>query len=285
MRWTLALLLVSCTPKGADVSAPQATLGVAEALDAGAPKRALDALDRAGAAEAGLGLMRVQALVETDEWGEAERRIAKLDPRERPVGDCLLASAREDVRAEKLCRAAGTPEEPAVADAVKRALARALSRDMRLEEAEFLFRELLKARATLANRRALIDFLEKQGFVKEAADELERWLADKPSDVTVAAKLVAVLERKVRGDLLEKRADEALAAGLRILALRPSKAEVRYFLAEAYVLKGDTAAAERERKTAEAVGAKPPPAVDSIPGGEVPAGQGHAHDHGHDHDH
>jgi tetratricopeptide (TPR) repeat protein len=293
--WCIALSFVAgvgCGEKSVTVVEEPIAVQVAKAIDEGAPKRALSLAKPGEKSSEAMGLMAV-ALIETDAWNEAEGVIRKLAPAERAVLDCVFAAAREDVRAARLCEKV-THASPTLADAGRRALAKALARDRREEEAELALRELVK-RGTNANRRALVDFLETQGFVKQASEELERWLAASPGDVTIVSKLVSVLERKVRGDLLDKRADEALAAGQRILALAPAKAEIRYFLADAYVLKGDSAAAERERKAAQDAGAKPPPSVDSFPGLETPAGgghdrghdhgHGHGHDHGHDHGH
>ncbi len=280
--WAVALAFVGCgeTAKQAPVVAAPLGEQVSEALDNGAPKRALSLLEKSVSTPELAGL-RALALIETDSWSDAERAIKDLASTEKAVAECAFAAAREDVRAVRLCSAVSHPSKT-FSDAGKRALAKALARDQRLEEAELTLRELVK-RGTNANRRALVDFLEKQGFVRQASEELERWLASTPGDVTVRSKLVSVLERKIRGDVLDKRADEALAAGKRILALAPTKAEIRYFLADAYALKGDSAAAERERKAAQDAGAKPPPAVDSFPGLETPAGGGHDHDHDHQH--
>jgi DNA-binding SARP family transcriptional activator len=169
--------------------------------------------------------------------------------------------------------------------------------ELRLDEAETRLRAVIKARPTLANRKAFVAYLERNGFVAEAVVEVEAWMKVEPSDGSLKGKLLGLLERKVRGDLLERRADEAVAVATRILELDPKREAIRYFLADALEMKGDTAGAERERAAAKKAGATPPPAPDSFPGLDagpgatkpappgLPGSPGHGHAPGHDHDH
>lgn len=254
-----------------------------QALDDGQPKRALSEI---GDAREGAALvLRLQALIALDEWGTFERLVATV-----PAGQakdalmCLLASARRDVFAHRVCGASfdGAVIGRTLHDHARRALAFALETEKRRDEAEVVLRELARESPTGANHKAVVAFLERQGFVREAVAYLEGWLAASPSDKTIEFKLVQVLERKVRGDLLDKRAAEAEAAARRILALAPARAQVRYFLADALELKGDKTAAEAERALAKAAGAAPPVPVDVMPG-MLPDGPGHPGHDGHDH--
>lgn len=290
-----------CSSKEGEPSSPPSTPieAARAALDAGAPKRAVSALstgpERSGEALA----IELVALTELNEWGRVEAGRSKLTGAERAVVDCVFAAARRDVTADRLCRTrAGSPTpSPVLEDAAQRAWARVAEDELRLDEAETRLRALIKARPTLANRKAFVAYLERNGFVAEAVVEVEAWMKAEPSDGSLKGKLLGLLERKVRGDLLERRADEAIAAARRILELDPKREAMRYFLADALELKGDKAGAEREREAAKKAGAVPPPAPDSFPGLEagpggakpappgVPGVPGHGHGHGHDHDH
>jgi tetratricopeptide (TPR) repeat protein len=279
MRFLLPawLVLAAC---GADKPLPPDPLVMARrALDDGLPKRALD---HAAAATSGpLLVARLQALIELDEWGTFEKLLRTVPAgAERAALDCLLAAARKDVGAERKCRAEAI--EPKVLDATlgdasRRALGRVLETEGRPEEAELELRRLADARPTNANRKALVAYLERQGFVREAVAFLEAWLAERPDDSSLEMKLAQTLERKVRGDLLDKRASEAEAAARRLLALQPERAQIRFFLAEALELKGDKTGAEAERAAAKAAGATPPVPVDSFPGLGAPGADDHPH--------
>lgn len=293
-----------CSSKDGVPSSPPSTPieAARAALDAGAPKRVLSALS-AGPERSGEALaIELVALTELNEWGRVEAGRSKLTGAERAVVDCVFAAARRDVTADRLCRTRASPATPSpvLEDAAQRAWARVAEDELRLDEAETRLRALIKARPTLANRKAFVAYLERNGFVAEAVVEVEAWMKAEPSDGSLKGKLLGLLERKVRGDLLERRADEAIAAAGRILELDPKREAMRYFLADALEMKGDKAGAEREREAAKKAGATPPPAPDSFPGLEagpgaakpappgVPGapGHGHGHDHGaHDHDH
>ena len=267
------------------------------ALDEGLPKRVVSALsalpERSGEALA----LELVALTELSEWGRVEGRLDKLGGAELEVVRCVFGAARRDVMADRVCRERKeVPKSAALDDAAVRAWAKVAEDERRLDEGELRLRQLVAKRPTLANRKAFVAYLERNGFVAEAVIEVEAWRKAEPADRSLDGKLVVLLERKVRGDLLERRADEAVGAAQRILELDPKRAQVRYFLADALEQKGDTAGAERERAAAKAAGAKPPPAPDSFPGldagpGEqkppppgLPGHHGHGHDH-HDHDH
>lgn len=285
--------------KDGPTAAPSPLDDARAALDAGAPRRVVAALaslpERTGEALA----LELVALTELKAWGRVEAARAKLQGAERAVVECVFAAARRDVTADRLCRsrAGQAVASPVLEDAAQRAWARVAEDELRLVEAETRLRELIKARPTLANRKAFVAYLERNGFVAEAVVEVENWMKAEPSDGSLSGKLLGLLERKVRGDLLERRADDALAAARRVLELDPKREAIRYFLADALEMKGDTAGAEREREAAKKAGAKPPPAPDSFPGLEagpggakpappgVPGVPGHGHGHGHDHDH
>lgn len=261
--FAVATGLAAC---GAEQRPPADPVVVARAaLDEGLPKKALAAV---GEAESGPALIaRMQALIALDEWGTFERLLRRVPAgTDKEALQCLLAAARKDVVAERQCKRDTVGLDPTLADATVRALGQVLETEHRPEEAEVTLRNLAKERPTNANRKAVVAFLERVGFVREAVDYLEAWLALTPGDRTLELKLARTLERKVRGDLLEKRAEDAEQAARRILALQPSRAEIRYFLADALELKGDKTAAEAERATARAAGAKPPVPVDTMPG-------------------
>ncbi len=246
-------------------------------LDEGAPKRAM--ID-VGNAKTGPGLVaRMQALIALDEWGTFDRLLRDVPAGpERTALVCLQAAARRDVDGVKKCSVEVTVGAT-LGDAMKRAYARALETEHRRIESEAALRKLASEHATPANHKALVAYLERQGFVREAALYVEGWLATAPSDTSLQAKLIQLLERKVRGDLLEKNTAEAEAAARRILELDPKRAEMRYFLADALDLKGDKAGAAAEREIARAAGAKPPVAVDAMPG-VAPEHPDDAHEHG-----
>jgi len=245
----------------------------------------------------GLGLaLRLMALIELNEWGRVEGLVPKLTGADHLAVKCMFAAVRRDVMADKICRERGPePDNATLSDGAVRAWARVAEDEMRLDEAELRLRGLLAKRSTIANRKAFVGYLERNGFVAEAVAEVEAWKKAAPEDGSLDNKLVTLLERKVRGDLLEKRAAEAEAAARRVLELDPKRAAMRYFLADALELRGDKSGAEAERAAAKAAGATEPPKPDTFPGmvapGRQPPGQKqpgahpHGHDHGHDHDH
>lgn len=259
-RLGVALLLTAC----ASPPAPDPLARANASLDDGAPKRAL--ID-VGDAKTGPGLVaRMQALIELDEWGTFERLLRDVPAGpERTALSCLQAAARRDVDGIKKC-SAEVVVGPTLGDAMKRAHARVLETEHRRVESEAALRKLASEHPTPANHKALVAYLERQGFVREATVYVEGWLATAPGDTSLQTKLVSLLERKVRGDLLEKNAAEAEAAARRILVLDPKRAQVRYFLADALELKGDKTGASAERAIAKAAGATPPVAVDAMPG-------------------
>lgn len=256
----LALSAFGCGPE-----APDKLTLARGALDEGLPKRAL-----AEVADAKAGpelVVRLAALVELDMWGDYAKLERGVPPGpERVALECLIAAARRDVDGEKRCRAVDVGAiDKTLADAAGRALGRVLAIEHRRSEAELQLRRLAEQHPTAANRKAVVAHLEREGYVREAVAYLEGWLAAEPADTSLKVKLVQVLERKVRGDLLDKRADEAEAAARRVLALDPGRAQVRWFLADALEQKGDAKGAEAERAAAQAAGAPKPVAVDAMP--------------------
>lgn len=256
----LALSAFGCGPE-----APDKLTLARGALDEGLPKRAL-----AEVADAKAGpelVVRLAALVELDMWGDYAKLERGVPPGpERVALECLIAAARRDVDGEKRCRAVDVGAiDKTLADAAGRALGRVLAIEHRRSEAELQLRRLAEQHPTAANRKAVVAHLEREGYVREAVAYLEGWLAAEPADTSLKVKLVQVLERKVRGDLLDKRADEAEAAARRVLVLDPGRAQVRWFLADALEQKGDAKGAEAERAAAQAAGAPKPVAVDAMP--------------------
>lgn len=255
-------------------AAPQATAlrrNLAERELAHArPRNALALLDDAQGP--GLLVLRTRALLALNRWGEAQRLI-----RDAPAGDaalmrCALASARADVSAERECRAAVAAAPGDVPSRV--ALAEAVSALGRPAEAEVILRELVGETQAPEAWRALIAHFEGFGWVREAVAASEEWLAAQPADVAVRARLAELLLRKVRGDLLDNRFDEAATAARRLLEVDPRRAEVRYYLADALEGQGQRDAAERERARAREQGVAPPPPPDAAPGlpGGLPSG-------------
>jgi len=272
MRRVLRCALIACVfgACGSSASSEPQVDHVAlanKALDDGLPKRAL--IEVSKATEGPALIARLQVLIQQDEWGTFEKlyNAVPAGPDKVALG-CLLAAQRRDVDGEKRCRAAAaTPAtKTTLADAAERALGMALETEHRREEAELTLRNLALRHPTNANRKAVVALLERQGFVREAVTFLEAWLVAKPGDKSLELKLVQTLERKVRGDLLDKRGEEAEAAARRVLVLAPERAQIRYFLADALDLRGEKTAAEAERATAKAAGATLPVPVDTMPG-------------------
>lgn len=241
---------------------PERRLAEAErALLVGRGGLALGAL---GEAEGpGFDLMRVRAYLQMKRWGDAAELAAKARGAEAKAMACELASAREDVDAERRCRAAiaELPEDVRL----KLALAATLDRMHRPAEAEEILRAVVTESGDAAARDALIRHLERFGWVREAVAEAEAWLRAEPDRDGLTGRLVHLLERKVRGDLLEKRGEDALAAARRVLELAPDRTQMRYFLADALELTGDSAGAAEQRAKAKAAGATPPPDPGAVP--------------------
>ncbi|MFO0749237.1 MAG: hypothetical protein U1F43_26775 [Myxococcota bacterium] len=271
-RWLCGLALTLAPACG--TPAPTARDKVAEARQAlaeGSPKRALPLVaDEA----AGPGLvLRVRAQIGTQEWGSVPSLVAKVPAGADKDGlACLLAAARTDVDAVQRCESAAraTFEDPVLGDEVRTALAAAYETEHRPDAAEQALRALVSARPTRPNRKALVDFFDRQGFVKDGVESLEAWVASDPEDPTIKARLGQMLERKVRGDLLDKRYAEAEAAARRLLVVVPSRGEIRYYLADALAKQGKADEAAAERKKAVDAHIKEPPPVDSFPGMQPP---------------
>lgn len=135
----------------------------------------------------------------------------------------------------------------------------ALARDRRVQEAEQLARDQLKAHpdeAVLYD--ALVSILEKAGWMRETVEVLEEWYAGAAGSGHVKLRLGAALMNKGKGDLVQGRAEEAKTTFLRGLDLQPKRHELRYLLARAHRDLGDLKAAARERKRAQDTGAKEP---------------------------
>ncbi|MCC6625025.1 MAG: tetratricopeptide repeat protein [Deltaproteobacteria bacterium] len=287
-----ALALVACgqpDPAAGQGGPPEAEIEAARrALADGNPRRALakvaDAVEGAGL------VVRLRALVALSRWGDVERHLPTVPPGlEREALECLFASKREDVTATRKCEAAGAKpfEDVALGDEVRVALAAVYEREHRPDAAEATLKALVESRPTRPNRRALVDFYDRQGFVREAVAAAEAWLAAEPEDPTLKARLGQLLERKAKGDLLEKRWPEAEAAARRLLELVPMRHVARYLLADALDQLGKPDEARAERERARAAGAEPPPPPNSFPGlgpGE-PGAHGHDGHEGHDHAH
>lgn len=287
------IAVAGCGEKAADKRDP--VTEASAALDAGLPRQALAALEGVGDTAPVVLALRLVAWSELSEWGRVEGKLGGLSGPEGQAVRCVFGAARRDVLADKVCRERPPVDNAALEDAAVRARAKVAEDEHRLDEAEKRLRELVAKRPVIANRKAFVGYLERSGFVAEAVIEVEAWWKQSPEDGSLEPKLIGLLERKVRGDLLERRADAAESAARRILEIDPARGEVRYFLADALELKGDKDGAERERAQAKAKGFEAPPAPNTFPGFEgVPGGPGvappgvpggHAHDHGHDHDH
>lgn len=256
---------VGCGGKGGEgEKSPEQRLREAErALDEG---QAAVAMGTLGDAEGpGFALLRVRALLALKRWGEAERQLERATGPDVPAMRCELASARSDVNAERLCQEALAAAPKDVRLVV--AMANALGRMHRPDEAEKLLRDAVQQSGAAAARDALISHLERFSWVREAVAEAEAWYTLEPERPGLRPRLVGLLERKVRGDLFAKRPAEALVAARRVLELAPERAQMRYYLADALAATGDEAAAAAERATAKAAGVEPPPPPSGVPGG------------------
>lgn len=217
-----------------------------------------------GRPEQPLAQIRARALLALNRWSEVSRVIRGWQGPGKAAVECALAAARRDVTAERLCRAAIAEDPTDVFAHVD--LARTLSRLGRADEAEALLRALVETHPEAASWVALVAHFETFGWLEQAVEVLDEALARHPGHRRLSAQLEAVLLRKVRGDLLAKRYDAAIAAARRLLAVDPERHIVRYYLADALAAAGDHAAAEAERARAKAAGVEVPPAVDAIPG-------------------
>ena len=267
MRKSLYLCLAVVAACGKGEVQHDATGAARKALAEGSPRRAIGFVREATSGPE--LVLRLRAQIAIDEWGSAEGLLAKLpDGADKRGVMCLLEAARTDIGGYLRCEEARklSYEDPVLGDEVAVALAKSYETEHRPGEAEKVLRALVGERPTAPNRRALVDFFDRQGFVKDAVEALEVWFAQSPDDPTLRARLGQLLERKVRGDLLDKRWADAEAAARRCLALIPQKGEVRYYLADALAGQGKANEAEAERATAKSAGVKAPPPVDSFPG-------------------
>ena len=264
-------LLAACGGKEgapAPVDPAQRVRDATQALDDGRPKVALVVLgDDVGP---GFDLVRVRALLALERWGDAQRIIAHapVDGPDAAAMRCELASARSDVDGERACQAALAASPHDVRLTV--ALAVAIDRMNRPAEAEALLRVAVRNSDGQVAREALVAHLERFGWMREAVDATEAWLVVRPGDPRVQRRLVSLLQRKVKGDLVGKRPSEAAVAARRLLALAPEHQEVRYYLADALEATGDAQGAEVERAQLRAAGVPPPPPATGLPTAPTP---------------
>jgi hypothetical protein len=251
------------------------------ALDAGQPRAALDLLGVAGKFEPDLGPLSatqravfVAAALDLERWGDAERGLGLLTTKVvHDLLSCYLQGKRGDILAERFCReaidAAGKETgavPPFALDSAHLGLTISLDLNNRVEAAEAVLRERVAARPVVRTRKALVDFHERVGWVKEGVDTLEAWYRDTPGDKALRDRLLRLLDRKVRGDILEKRGEEAEKSARRGLELDPGNGTWRWFLADALELLGRTEETAREREAAKASGAPQPKSPSALPG-------------------
>lgn len=263
---------------GCGKGGPETLIDPAEALLAGQPRAALELLGVANKLEPDVGSMNAQnravfiaASLDLERWGDAERGLALVrDGIEHGLLSCYLFGKRGDIGAEAGCREAiakaATKPPSFVSDSAHLGLTVAIDLNNRVEKAELVLRTLATERPFNRNRKALVDFHERVGWMKEAAETLEVWHVASPDDVSIRARLVAALDRKVRGDLLEKRGVDAEQSVRRLMALRPDNGSYRYFLADALAMNGKTEEADKERAAAKASGAPEPKSPTAVPG-------------------
>jgi hypothetical protein len=210
------------------------------------------------------------ASLDTGHWEDAASAIrAMQDPRHAALLGCYLAGRRGDIDAARRCEATlATPSEgvePVARASGRFGLAVAREHDRRVDAAAEALRQAVSEAPHPRNQRVLLDFLERQGWVKEAIETLEGWRTAAPDDKTILDRLVKALERKVRGDLLEKRGAEAELAARRLIELAPARAGTwRYHLADALEQLGKAEEAARERAAAKASGAPEPKRPDAV---------------------
>jgi tetratricopeptide (TPR) repeat protein len=208
--------------------------------------------------------IRIRALLDLGRWGSAQEILPLAAEDRRLALSCHVAAAAGKVGAVRTCEAARAryPRDPELA----LAQARALETDRRLVEAEALLRGALAERPSNPRLLAtLAAFLERQGWLRQSVEVREAWLAQRPDDREARLGLTQSLARKARGDLLDKRWDEAIQTLVRLLGLAPDDHPMRYYLAEAYRGAGKLAEAEAEVARARAHGAEPPPPPDAVP--------------------
>ncbi len=262
---TTLALVAGCGGRGdaRQDGAAQRVQEAERALDDGRAAAAVGLLAEADGP--GVTLLRVRALLALKRWGEAARQVERETGPDLAAMRCEMASARSDVDAERLCREAlvAAPKDTRLVVA----MANTLDRMHRPDEAERLLRDAVQQSGAAVARDALISHLERFSWVREAVAEAEAWYTLEPERRGLRPRLVALLERKVRGDLLAKRHGDAAVAARRVLELAPERAQMRYYLADALAATGDEAAAAAERAKAKAAGAEPPPPPSGVPGG------------------
>jgi hypothetical protein len=280
-RWLWAALCVAgCGEEGAapGLSAPASGRTPEVLLREGQPQLALRALRIQPGDIAALRTLSEEARVtytvaslDTGHWGDAEAALPTVEsPAHRALLGCYLAGRRGDIDATRRCElAVASTRAPGVGPVARASgqlgLALALEHDHRWDEAAAALKAAVAEAGDARNQRMLMDFYERQGWIAEAVATLETWHQATPGDATITDRLAKALERKVRGDLLEKRGPEAEAAARRLMAVVPAKAGTwRFYLADALALRGDTAGAERERAAAKASGAPEPKRPDAV---------------------
>lgn len=247
-----------------DSSAPRAALARFH-LREGKPRRALDVVgdDRSPS----LAAIAVEAHLALRQWGTARRVLPHVEGAKAVLLRCAVASASEDVTAVRHCEQArrdlGDSPEILVS------LARALERARLTKQAETLLREALAESPSEAMLHdALVSVLDRAGWMREAVVALEAWYALPDAPTMVRGRLVAALERKGRGDILQRRNEEAAQALERALEVDPAAHRIRFSLAEAYDALGRTEDGANQRAQAKAHGATPPPRPGAVrPGG------------------
>ncbi len=255
-------------------------IAVAErALAEGDARRALSLVSGADPDPAranALLTLKARALIALTQWDEVESLAARIgDAAGKALVVCELKAARRDIGAVKACGDAIAACEAAGqsvwADQARVAQAAGFEADRRYGEAERILKALVATRPTARARRVLVDYYARTGLVPDAVAALEAWRAAEPGAKGLDLKLALLVERQVKGDLLERRGVEALAAARRLRELQPARAEFRYYLADALELTGDAKGAAAERAAAEAAGAKPPRKATDVPGLDMPA--------------
>lgn len=219
--------------------------------------------------------LKARALVALTQWGEVESLAARIgDAAGKALVLCELKAARRDIGAVRACGDAITACEAAGrgawADQARVAQAAGYEADRRYVEAERILKELVATRPTARARRLLVDYYARTGLVQDAVAALEAWRTAEPGAKGLDLKLALLVERMVKGDLLERRGAEALAAARRLRELQPAREEFRYYVADALELTGDAKGAAVERAAAEAAGAKPPRKATDVPGMDAP---------------
>jgi len=271
-----SMLLVACPePRGA--VAPQSA-NPEDALLAAHPRQALSMMgfdhgpdEALRAASEEIRVLFAIASLDLERWGDAEIIVPRVkDPVTRDLAHCYLAGKRTDIDGERRCRDALKAAEAAgraadyLTDSAELGLAASVERNNRLETAAELLAALTKARPNIRNRKALHAFYDRVGWIKEDVVALEAWALEMPDDVSVKGQLIAALDRKVKGDILEARGQDAEAAARRLLVLDPDNGSWRFYLADALALLGKKDESAKERAAAVASGATPPKASNAV---------------------